>query len=235
MRGTDRPSQGTGRVPPAPGPLYVLADAEALGPEAVPETVAELAKAGVHWIQIRAKSLRDDDLYTLAEACFRALPSSDPGASPAVALWMNDRPDVAALFPFAGVHLGQKDLSPGEARRVVGSEMWIGVSTHDEDELGRATADPEVDVIAVGPVFATASKANPEPVVGLGFVARARAVTDKTLVAIGGIGPGNLASVLAAGADTAAILGAVCHRNPSEVATRARRLLDIAGHPGASP
>jgi len=112
--------------------------------------------------------------------------------------------------PAAGVHLGQRDLPPAAARRVVGPDCRIGLSTHDDEQLAAAAADPDVDLVAVGPVFPTASKASPDPVVGLGFVRRARAATSKPLVAIGGIDAGNLAQVLAAGADEVAVLSALC-------------------------
>ncbi len=108
----------------------------------------------------------------------------------------------------------------------MGRDVRIGLSTHGEEQLIAADADPEVDVIAVGPVFPTTSKDRPDPVVGLPFIARARALTPKKLVAIGGIDEANVAQVLAAGADAAAVLGAVCHGN---VRANCRRLLAAAG------
>src|SRR5262249_31382847 len=125
-----------------------------------------------------------------------------------VELWLDDRADVAALFPLAGLHLGQRDLTPAAARRVIGAGYRLGLSTHDAPQLRAAAADPEAAVVAVGPVFPTAGKAHPDPVVGLPFVRAARATTGKTLVAIGGIDAGNLAAVLAHGADAAVVLGA---------------------------
>ena len=213
------------RPRPRPGPVYALADVETLGETAVPDALVALAEAGVRWVQIRAKSLPEKDLFSLVEVCFERLGAA---TREPVDLWMDDRADVAALFPFAGVHLGQRDLPPAAARRVVGPEMWIGASTHDEEELRRAVQDPEVDVVAVGPVFPTSGKKHPDPVVGLDFVHRARASTDKTLVAIGGIGPETLGRVLAAGADTAAVLGAVCGSGGAAVRSRARRLVAVA-------
>lgn len=205
---------------PSPGPVYALADLGLLGAGRLAPAVAAMAEAGVRWIQIRAKRPEDAELYRRIEECFRALEGSG------TELWMDDRADLAALFPFAGLHLGQRDLPPAAARRVVGEEMWIGASSHNEQELAAAAGDPAVDVVAVGPVFPTTGKPRPDPVVGLGFVRRARAATDKTLVAIGGIGPGNIAGVLAAGADAAAVLGAVCR---GDVAANARALMAAAG------
>jgi thiamine-phosphate pyrophosphorylase len=108
---------------------------------------------------------------------------------------------------------------------VVGGGLWIGQSTHDEEQLMAADGEADVDVIAVGPVFPTASKERPSPVVGLPFVRRARARTAKPLVAIGGIDAGNAAAVLAAGADAVVVLGAVCR---GDVGESCRRLLAAA-------
>jgi thiamine-phosphate pyrophosphorylase len=233
-------------VPPAEVPaVYAIADAAALGGvEALPAAAAEMAAAGVRWIQLRAKlgplarpsagkpvpPLDDRRLYDLVAAAVDAVAGS--GA----ALWLDDRADLAALFPVLGLHLGQRDLPPAAARRVVGGGVLLGLSTHDEAQLAAAAADPDVDVVAVGPVFATASKERPDPVVGLDGVRRARAVLDgeaaarggarKPLVAIGGIGAAELPAVLAAGADSAAVLSAAC-RPP--VGESCRRLLAAAG------
>lgn len=203
-----------------PPPVYALADLAALGEVPLPDAAAAMAAAGVRWIQLRAKPrppqppLPDRELHALVAATVEALDGS--GAD----LWIDDRADLAALFPVAGLHLGQRDLPPAAARRVVGPEVWIGRSTHGAEELTQAAADPEVDVVAVGPVFATASKEAPDPVVGLDLVRRARSLTDKPLVAIGGIDATNLASVLDAGADTVAVLAAAC-RAPVRASCRA--------------
>jgi thiamine-phosphate pyrophosphorylase len=210
------------------GPVYAIADVDALAPRPVPEAVAEMAAAGIGWIQLRAKraavsagaAVSDIELYRLLDRCRRALAGS--GA----ALWIDDRADLAALLPVAGLHLGQADLPPAAARRVVGDAPWVGLSTHDEAQLAAAEADPEVDVVAFGPIFPTTGKADPDPVVGLAALRRARALTTKPLVAIGGIDAGNLAAVLAAGADAAAVLGAVCR---GDVAANCRRLRAAAG------
>lgn len=152
---------------------------------------------------MRAKRASDLELYRLAEVCARRVEGT--GA----ALWIDDRPDVAALVGAFGVHVGQSDLPPLSARRVVGPEMRIGRSTHDALQFAEADADPEVDVIALGPIFATASKENPEAVVGLDQLAAWCARTTKPVVAIGGIDADRLAEVFAAGADSAAVLGAI--------------------------
>ena len=209
------------RAPAGPsGRIYAIADVEALHPAPLPAAARDMAEAGIRWIQVRAKQLSGGELCRQVEACCRVLEGSG------VRLWVDDRADVAALFPVAGLHVGQTDLPPGAARKVVGDEMWIGLSTHDEEQLLAADADPEVDVIAVGPVFPTTGKASPDPVLGLDFLRRARSLTAKPLVAIGGIVAGNVAGVIAAGADAAAVIGAVCR---GDVRANALRLIAACG------
>lgn len=215
-------------VTPRPGPVYGIADAAALGAMSPAAAAAAMARGGVRWVQLRAKAAADAELHDMARACARALEGT--GAL----LWIDDRPDVAAMVGAAGVHLGQEDLPPAAARRVVGGGVWIGRSTHDRDQVAEADRDPDVDVIAVGPVFATASKERPDPVVGLPLVAWARRATKKPLVAIGGIDASNLASVLAAGADAAAVISAVCSlEGGGDVEGNARRLCGAAEEGGA--
>ncbi len=203
------------RLPEAPR-IYAIADAEALAPTPIAEGVAQMAEAGIRWIQVRAKFLSDLHLYRQIELCCRSLEGS--GAN----LWVDDRSDVASLFPVAGVHLGQRDLPPETARSVVGTDLWIGLSTHNEAQLEAAERCPDVDVVALGPIFPTASKKDPEPVVGLEALRRARRQTGKPLVAIGGIDARRAPEVLAAGADAAVVLGAVCR---GDVSANCRRLV----------
>ncbi len=191
-------------------PLYAILDVEALGGRPPAPVAALLARSGLRAIQLRAKTLPDRRFHELALACREAL------AGTAASLWIDDRPDLAAAVGAAGVHLGQRDLPPAAARRMVGPGCRIGLSTHDEDQVAAAAADPDVDLVAVGPVFATTSKTAPAPVVGLDLVRRARAATAKPLVAIGGIDAGNLAGVLAAGADAVAVLSALCRGDLEE-------------------
>lgn len=200
--------------------IYAIADAEALGSIPLPEAVAAMVDAGIGWIQVRAKRLAGRDLFQVLDACCRRLEGT--GA----ALWIDDRADLAALFPVAGIHVGQTDLPPMAVRRIVGTDVRIGLSTHDEAQLAAADADPDVDVVAVGPVFPTASKERPDPVIGLDFVRRARARTAKPLVAIGGIGAESVRAVLEAGADAAVVLGAVCRAGDlAQIGRNARHLL----------
>jgi thiamine-phosphate pyrophosphorylase len=118
---------------------------------------------------------------------------------------MNDRADLCLAAEFDGVHVGQGDLSPESARKVVGSDRWLGVSTHNPEQVIEADQN-SADYIAIGPVFGTASKANPDPVVGLEGVRAARRLTKLPLVAIGGITRENCRSVIEAGADSVAVI-----------------------------
>jgi thiamine-phosphate pyrophosphorylase len=141
-------------------------------------------------------------------------------------LVVNDRPDIAVLAGAAGVHVGQEDLDPEQARGVVGEDLWVGASTHNVEQF-RAAAASSADYIAIGPIFATTSKANPDPVVGLELIRQARPLTNKPIVAIGGITLERAASVIAAGADSVAVIrDVVCAENPGE---QARRYLEILG------
>jgi thiamine-phosphate pyrophosphorylase len=122
-----------------------------------------------------------------------------------VRLVMNDRADLCLAAEFDGVHVGQDDLSAESVRKIIGPDRWLGVSTHNPEQLREADLT-SADYLAVGPVFATSSKERPDPVVGLEGVRRARALTQKPLVAIGGITRANAASVIEAGADSAAVI-----------------------------
>ena len=145
-------------------------------------------------------------------------------------LVLNDRPDVAVLAGAAGVHVGQEDLGPEQARAVVGKEMWVGVSTHNVEQFRHAAAT-SADCIAVGPIFATTSKANPDPVVGLELIREVRLLTEKPIVAIGGITLDRAAPVIAAGADSVAVIRDVlCAAKPGEQARRFLETLDAANH-----
>jgi len=202
--------------------LYVIADAGVLGRERVLPAVAEAVEAGVEWIQLRAKGEDDRALLKLTEGAAEIVAGSNSE------LWINDRADIAALVPgVMGLHLGQDDLPPTWARRVLdvgkpGRRQWIGRSTHNREQLVEAAEDSEVDLIAIGPIFSTTSKADAEPVVGLEELRWARNQTDKPLVAIGGIEAMNLGDVLEAGADSVAVLGAACR---GSVANNCRELL----------
>jgi thiamine-phosphate pyrophosphorylase len=121
---------------------------------------------------------------------------------------MNDRADLCLAAGYDGVHVGQDDLSPESARKIVGAERWLGVSTHNPEQVRQAN-ETSADYIAIGPVFGTVRKMNPDPVVGIQGVRKARELTRKPLVAIGGITRQNCASVIEAGADAVAVISDV--------------------------
>lgn len=210
-----------------PPRLYGIADGDVLGLPAwlaagsasrtdpVSGAVRAMAEAGVGWIQVRLKSCSDAVLYDIVERSVRALEGS--GAL----LWVNDRADVAALFPGTAVHVGQDDLPPDAVRQVLGEQVLgegplVGLSCHDLEQILRADANPNVDVVAFGPIYATTSKQNPDPAVGLDGLLKARAATRKPLVAIGGIDLSNARRVLDAGADSVVVLGALCRGDVAE-------------------
>jgi thiamine-phosphate pyrophosphorylase len=158
----------------------------------------ELLSAGVTLLQYRNKHGSARQMLSHARELRRV-------AGDRARLIMNDRADLCLASGFDGVHVGQDDLPPEAARRIVGKPLWIGVSTHSPEQLRRAD-QTDADYLAIGPVFATSSKANPDPVVGLEGVRAARALTRKPLVAIGGITRSNARSVIEAGADAVAVI-----------------------------
>jgi thiamine-phosphate pyrophosphorylase len=160
--------------------------------------VRELISAGVTLLQYRNKS------GTVREMLSQAREIKHVAAGRA-RLIMNDRADLCLAAGLDGVHVGQDDLSVESARSVVGKQLWVGVSTHNPDQV-RESDQTSADYIAVGPVFATATKANPDPVIGLEGVRQARKLTRKPLVAIGGITRSNCRQVIDAGADSVAII-----------------------------
>ena len=125
---------------------------------------------------------------------------------------INDRADIAMALRADGLHVGQDDLPPSEVRSLIGESMMLGYSTHNCDQLRHAECQL-ADYLAIGPVFATGSKLNPDPTVGLNGVAEARKLTDKPLVAIGGITLGRAADVLASGADCVATISGLSVEN----------------------
>jgi thiamine-phosphate pyrophosphorylase len=159
----------------------------------------ELRAAGIRFLQYRDKDAADELLLERAAILRAIFPVSDS------CLILNDRVPLVLSAGYDGVHVGQEDLSPASARGMLGSEMIVGVSTHGEGQLLDATVSP-VDYVAIGPVFATSSKQVPDPVVGLDGVRAARAITDKPLVAIGGITRANCGAVIEAGADSVAVI-----------------------------
>jgi thiamine-phosphate pyrophosphorylase len=138
-------------------------------------------------------------------------------------LIMNDRADLALIAEFDGVHVGQDDLLPESVRRIIGPDRWLGVSTHNPEQLAEADRT-SADYLAIGPVFSTSSKERPDPVVGLEGVRRARLLTRRPLMAIGGITRRNAAAVIEAGADSVAVISDLL-RDPRKSAEEFFRIL----------
>jgi thiamine-phosphate pyrophosphorylase len=184
--------------------LYPILDAELLAARnlSFAAVASELRAAGITLLQYRDKNGSPREILRACAALRKAFASSP------CRLILNDRADLALLAGFDGVHVGQDDISPQDARRVVGPDRIVGVSTHTYEQV--RTADQScADYIAIGPVFVTRTKRNPDPVVGLEGVRRARALTHKPLVAIGGLTRANARSVTDAGANSIAVISAL--------------------------
>jgi thiamine-phosphate pyrophosphorylase len=176
--------------------LYAILD-----PSLTPELAGfarKLADAGVQLIQLRDKRGSSRRIH---EEVRELMILQARG----VRIIVNDRPDIAAIAGASGVHVGQDDLPVEEARKICKPPLWVGVSTHNLNQFREAGAS-SADYIAIGPVFPTGTKENPDPVVGLELLRAARQLTRKPLVAIGGITIESAAEVYAAGADSVAVI-----------------------------
>ncbi len=176
----------------------------------------ELVAGGCTLLQYRNK--RGNARFMLEQA--RELKRRVGGT---VKLIMNDRADLCVVAEFEGVHVGQDDLLPESVRGIIGPGRWLGVSTHNPEQVAEADLT-SADYLAIGPVFSTSSKERPDPVVGLEGVRRARQLTRKPLVAIGGITRENAASVIEAGADSVAVISDLL-REPRKSAEEFFRIL----------
>ena len=212
--------------------LYAILD---IGPShATAELIRfaqELVAAGCTLLQYRNKSGNARVMLEQARELKKQLAfhshfsqnRGEVGHSTPVRLIMNDRADLCLAAEFDGVHVGQDDLSPESVRKIIGPDRWLGVSTHNPEQLREADLT-SADYLAIGPVFATSSKEKPDPVVGLEGVRRARALTRKPLVAIGGVTRSNAASVIEAGADSVAVISDLV-RDPRKSAEDFFRIL----------
>ncbi|MEO6982971.1 MAG: thiamine phosphate synthase [Edaphobacter sp.] len=203
--------------------LYPIVDAGVLSRHGltVADFARELRAAGVMLLQYRDKAGVTQEVLRAARVIREVF------AETQCRLILNDRADLAVLAGWHGVHVGQGDLSPEDARRVVGAGRWIGTSTHTEGQVRLADAGC-ADYVAVGPVFATRTKLDAEPAVGLEGVRRARGLTSKPIVAIGGITRENAWSVINAGANSVAVISALLAEGES-VSKVARDFIKILG------
>lgn len=223
-----RPSFAKSRFPS----LYPILDFACVFPHGGPDPAnrwdhlrhlaQQLAEAGVTLLQYRNK--QDSDILVSQDAL--ALGQALREAAPHMTLILNDRPALVAPAGWDGVHVGQDDLSPAQARILAGPTAIIGVSTHTDEQVRLADLEA-VDYIAIGPVFSTISKSDSSPVIGLAGVERARALTSKPLVAIGGITLENAPSVYDAGADSLAVISAIFapDHSPGQAAKEFLRIL----------
>jgi thiamine-phosphate pyrophosphorylase len=196
--------------------LYAIADASFGDPIRSAES---LFNGGVRLLQVRNKKGSAQELLTQLE---RILSFAPPDAE----IIVNDRVDAALIAGKAGVHLGQSDLPPKEARRVLGPERMIGFSTHNFEQALQADKLP-VDYIAVGPIFPTSTKENPDPVVGLDRLAEICRAVRKPVVAIGGIKLADAREVLGAGAASIAVIRDLLHSQ--DISLRTRQWFEVLG------
>ena len=205
--------------------LYVILDA-ALLTVSETECAQKLVEAGVRLLQYRDKAASSRELLEASKRLSNIL------APRGISFLVNDRADVAALAGASGVHVGQEDLAVEDARKVVGAKRLVGVSTHNRAQFEQAAAT-SADYIAVGPIFTTSTKENPDPVVGTDLIREVRLLTTKPIVAIGGITLERAADVIRAGADSVAVIGDILRA--ADPGARARQYIELleAAHSAA--
>jgi thiamine-phosphate pyrophosphorylase len=201
--------------------LYAIVDVTCFAPQlrttnSIVEFARDLGEGGVTLLQYRNKEGATRDMLRHAREIKRVLEGK-------VKLIMNDRADLCIAAAYDGVHLGQDDLPADGARLVVGDDHIVGISTHNPQQVKDADAGP-ADYIAIGPVFPTTGKKNPDALVGLDGVKAARSATKKPLVAIGGITRASAKSVIDAGADSVAVISDLLS-SPRRAAEEFLRLL----------
>jgi thiamine-phosphate pyrophosphorylase len=202
--------------------LYAILDSRCFpGRETLLSAAEDLFRAGVLLMQYRNK--RSEAATTLNQARELRERLLEANGVTRPRLIMNDRADLCLAAEYDGVHVGQEDLFAEAARKIVGPDRWVGVSTHNPAQVAKAD-QTSADYIAIGPVFRTFSKANPDPVIGPDGVRQARALTRKPLVAIGGITRQNCLSVMEAGADSVAVISDLL-RDPEKSAEEFLRIL----------
>jgi thiamine-phosphate pyrophosphorylase len=197
--------------------LYVILDA-ALLTVSETECAQKLVDVGVRLLQYRDKAASSRELLEASKRLSNIL------APRGISFLVNDRADVAALAGATGVHMGQEDLAVEDARKVVGAKRLVGVSTHNRAQFEQAAAT-SADYIAVGPIFTTSTKENPDPVVGTDLIREVRPLTRKPIVAIGGITLRRAADVILAGADSVAVIGDILRAG--DPGARARQYIEL--------
>jgi len=178
--------------------VYAITDREITGLSQA-EQVRRLAAGGIRWIQLRDKRASPREFYMQARAAVEL--ARERG----IVIIINDRVDIALAVDADGVHVGQDDLSPEKARRLLGPNKIVGFSTHSVEQALQADALP-IDYIAVGPIFPTMTKVSPDPAVGVEIIKILRPQLRKPIVAIGGITLERAPEVLQAGANSVAVI-----------------------------
>lgn len=189
--------------------VYLVTDRALCRGRALIDVVTAAVAGGVTVVQLREKHVDTREFVELARALKALL------APRGVPLLINDRVDVALACGADGVHVGQGDMHPADVRALLGSDALVGLSVETMEQVREAEAQ-DVDYLGVSPVFATPTKTDTAPPWGLDGLARLRAATGRTLVAIGGIGVANAAEVLRAGADGLAVVSALCAADDPE-------------------
>jgi thiamine-phosphate pyrophosphorylase len=205
-------------------PLYAIIDASLLGTSGL-SFAKMMAESGVEILQYRDKHATSRLLFETCALLSREWRHFSAQAGGAARFIVNDRADIAALVGAGGVHVGQTDLGVEQARAVVGPKCWVGVSTHNLEQVAAADRT-SADYVAFGPIFPTTTKDKADPVVGLELLAQARAGTRKPLVAIGGITLERAEDVYRAGADSLAVSRDLM--SATEPIGRAKAFLEVA-------
>ena len=202
--------------------LYLVTERSLARGRSIAWLVEAAVRGGVTAVQLREKSCPASDFVQLGRELKKLL------ASHQVPLIVNDRVDLALEIGADGVHIGQHDMDSGRARRLLGPDAIIGLSI-ETVEQARAAVSLDVDYLGVGPVFATATKMDAAPPLGLAALARVRAISRHRVVAIGGIGLENARQAIRSGADGVAVVSAICAAGDPERAARdLRQSIDAA-------
>jgi thiamine-phosphate pyrophosphorylase len=197
--------------------LYAITSSALYRGRSLESIVAGLIAGGATCIQLREKDFTARELMEAGRLIRRMTAESG------VAYIVNDRVDIAILTQADGVHLGQKDISVTDARKIMGTSAWIGVSTHSEEEAVRAEREG-ADYIGVGPMRDTRTKTDTEPVIGPDGLARIRRSVRLPIVAIGGIDLEDIDRLIGAGADAIAVISALYRED--DVEAQARRFTE---------
>lgn len=202
--------------------IYPLTDVQISGLSQA-EQVIRLSDGGATLIQLREKNAAASDFFTEAKKAVVA------ARQRGVRVVINDRVDIALALRADGVHLGQDDFPPEAARDLLGPDAIIGFSTHSMEQASQA-ARLRIDYLAIGPIFATTSKINSEPVVGLEKLREVRRAVGKLpIVGIGGISHENARSVIESGADSVAVISTLLAK-PNQISAQTRSLISLLEH-----